>query len=224
MENQQAAAARYSVGMPARRSLAWVLALALGLVAVGGWAQNMQLGSATFARSVDLGDTALSLNGAGIRYRFGFKVYAAGLYLQNKASTPEAALAASGPKRIQLVMLREIDGAELGKLFVRGIESNTPKGEDLSKIVPGTSRMGDAFAQVFTGGKKLAVGETLTLDFVPGAGTIMSHNGKQVGEVTKEPQFYVALMRLWLGQDPADKQLKEALLGQATASQAKTMY
>jgi len=203
------------------RSIGLVLTVAMATAAPLVQAQNVSFGPATFTKSVDLADTPINLNGAGIRYRFGFKVYAAGLYLQNKAATPEAALSAGGPKRIQLVMLREVDGAELGKLFVRGIENNTPKGEDLSKIVPGTARLGDAFAQVFAGGKKLAVGETLTLDFVPSVGTIMSHNGKQVGDATKEPQFYVALMRLWLGQDPADRQLKEAMLGQAAPAPSK---
>ena len=197
------------------------LVLAIAMAAPVVQAQNVTFGPATFTKSVEVADSALNLNGAGIRYRFGFKVYAAGLYLQNKVTTPEAALSASGPKRIHLVMLRDVDGAELGKLFVRGIENNTPKGEDLSKIVPGTSRMGDAFAQVFAGGKKLGVGETLALDFVPGMGTSMSHNGKQVGETIKEPQFYVALMRLWLGQDPADRQLKEAMLGQTAPAPTK---
>ena len=201
------------------RSIGLVLAIAMAAPLVQ--AQNVSFGPATFTTSVDLAETALNLNGAGIRYRFGFKVYAAGLYLQHKATTAEAALSADGPKRIQLVMLREVDGTELGKLFVRGIENNTPKGEALSKIVPGTVRLGDAFAQVFAGGKKLAIGETLTLDFVPGVGTIMSHNGKKVGDATKEPQFYVALMRLWLGQDPADRQLKEAMLGQAAPAPSK---
>jgi hypothetical protein len=42
-----------------------------------------------------------------------------------------------------------------------------------------------------------------------------------VGDATKEPQFYVALMRLWLGQDPADRQLKEAMLGQAAPAPSK---
>jgi len=197
-----------------------VSAFSSALVHPFATAQNMIIGPANFPPSVQVSDATLNLNGAGIRYRFGFKVYAAGLYLSAKAATAEAALAPGGAKRIQLVMLREVDGNELGKLFVRGIESNTPKGEDLSKIVPGTVRMGDAFAQVFGGGKKLAAGEILTLDFVPGLGTVMMHNGKPVGEAIKEPQFYVALMRLWLGQEPADRQLKDALLGQAVHTPA----
>jgi Chalcone isomerase-like len=210
------------LGKFARACRALGLGVAIATAAPLVPAQTVTLGPATFSKSVDLADTTLYLNGAGIRYRFGFKVYAAGLYLQNKATSPEAALTASGPKRVQLVMLREVDGNELGKLFVRGIESNTPKGDDLSEIVPGTGILGDAFAVVFAGGKKLAVGESLGLDFVPGVGTVLSHNGKRVGELIKEPQFFVALMRIWLGQNPADRQLKDAMLGQAASVPAKS--
>jgi hypothetical protein len=33
-------------------------------------------------------------------------------------------LAATGPKRLTITMLRDIDSAELGKLFSRGMEDN----------------------------------------------------------------------------------------------------
>ena len=34
----------------------------------------------------------------------------------------------------------------------------------------------------------------------------------------KKPEFFNALLGIWLGQSPADAQLKDALLGQALAS------
>ena len=43
----------------------------------------------------------------------------------------------------------------------------------------------------------------------------MSVKGKQQGEPFKEPEFYAALMRIWLGTAPADNKLKDALLGKA---------
>ncbi len=49
----------------------------------------------------------LLLNGAGVRYKGPFKVYTAALYLNRKVSTPEAAHAAPGSKRIVLTMLRK---------------------------------------------------------------------------------------------------------------------
>ncbi|MFS9599030.1 chalcone isomerase family protein [Acinetobacter baumannii] len=34
-----------------------------------------------------------------------------------------------------------------------------------------------------------------------------------MGETIKEPEFFSALLRIWLGDKPADDALKDALLG-----------
>ena len=38
-------------------------------------------------------------------------------------------------------------------------------------------------------------------------------NGTAQGDPGKEPEFFTALMRIWLGSSPADTGLKDALLG-----------
>ena len=38
-------------------------------------------------------------------------------------------------------------------------------------------------------------------------------NGKPAGDPVAEPEFFNALLRIWLGPTPADAQLKDALLG-----------
>jgi hypothetical protein len=135
-------------------------------------------------------------------------VYTAGLYLTKKANTTDEALAAPGAKRISITTLREIDSGELGKLFTRGVEDNMEKGA-FSKLIPGLMRM----SQLFTDIKKLNAGDTFTIDWVPGTGTIVTVKGVQQGEPFKEPEFFNALLRIWLGPAPADWKLKEALLG-----------
>lgn len=152
----------------------------------------------------------LSLNGAGVRFKAIFKVYAAGLYVGKKVATPEELFAAPGPKRINITLLRDIDSNELGKAFTKGFEDNAPKNE-MSKLIPGLIRMG----QIFADHKKMLAGENFTIDWVPGTGTIITIKGKPQGEPFKEPEFYAALMRIWLGPNPADWKLKEALLGKA---------
>lgn len=152
----------------------------------------------------------LLLNGAGVRYKAVFKVYTAGLYLGQKADTPEAVLAANGPRRMTITMLRDIDSAELGKLFSRGMEDNMERAA-FSKLIPGVLRM----SQVFSDHKKLVAGDTFLIDWVPGTGTVLTIKGKIEGEPFKEPEFFNALMRIWLGPKPADWQLKDALLGKA---------
>jgi hypothetical protein len=176
-------------------------------------AQTTEVGGVKFEASEQLANARLVLNGAGVRYKAIFKVYAAGLYLGAKAGTPEEVLAAAGPKRIHIVMLRDIDANELGKLFTRGMQDNSPR-EEFSKSIAGTLRMSD----IFSAKKKLSAGESFYLDWVPGTGTSVVINGKAAGEPIKEPEFFAALMKIWLGKSPADAQLKSALLGKVAGS------
>ena len=188
------------------------LAVGLALCAPPVWAQNMEVSGVRFERRLDVRGNSLALNGAGVRYKAVFKVYAAGLYLPanlaTKPATPDEVLAVTGPRRIAITMLREIDSNELGKLFTRGVEDNMPR-SDYAKLVPGLIRMGEIFAQH----KRLMPGDTFTIDWVPGAGTVISVKGQTQGEPFKEPEFFNALLRIWLGKSPADHLLKDALLG-----------
>lgn len=155
----------------------------------------------------------LVLNGAGIRYKFIVKVYTAGLYLSAKAGTTDEVLGAPGPKRLHVVMLREINANDLGKLFTRGMQDNAPR-EEFAKSIPGTLRMAD----IFSAKKKLVAGEHFSVDWNPGVGTIVMVNGEVQGAPIKEPEFFRALLRIWLGPNPADAQLKDLLLGKAPVS------
>lgn len=172
-------------------------------------AADVTLAGVKYDDVADLHGAKLRLNGAGIRYFGPFKVYAAGLYLGKKAVTPEEALAQPGAKRMSVTMLREIDTSELGKLFTRGVEDNMEKGT-FSRLIPGLIRM----SQIFAAHKKLEPGESFTLDWIPGTGTVVSVKGVPQGEAFKEPEFFQALLRIWLGPVPADWKLKESLLGQ----------
>ncbi|HEY8357967.1 MAG TPA: chalcone isomerase family protein [Ramlibacter sp.] len=185
----------------------WLLA-ACCCSAVSAAAADVTVSGVKYQEAADLRGARLQLNGAGVRYYGPFKVYAAGLYLGRKASTTDEALAAPGAKRIAVTMLREIDAGELGKLFTRGVESNMEKAS-FSRLIPGLLRM----SQIFTDHKKLQPGDTFTVDWVPGTGTIVSVRGVPQGEPFKEPEFYEALMRIWLGPNPADWKLKDSLLG-----------
>ena len=157
-----------------------------------------------------VGNANLQLNGAGIRYKAIFKVYAAGLYLGAKAATPEAVYAAPGVKRLHVVMLRDIDGNELGKLFTDGMQKNATR-EEFGKVIPGTLKLSEVFAVK----KRLVAGDSFFIDFTPGTGTVFSINGKAVHDPIAEPVFFTVLMKIWLGASPADWQLKDALLGQS---------
>ena len=190
-----------------------LLCLALATAcALPAWSQS-EVAGVKYPASAQVAGTTLQLNGAGIRHRLVVKVYTAGLYLQGKAAPPEAVLAAPGPKRLHVVMLREIDGKDLGRLFTRGMQDNAPR-DEFSKSIAGTLRMAD----IFSARKKLQAGDSFGVDWVPGQGTTVLVNGQPQGEAIREPEFFNALLRIWLGHSPADAQLKDALLGKVTGN------
>ena len=81
-------------------------------------------------------------------------------------------------------MLRDIDSSELGKMFSRGMEDNMDKAH-FSKLIPGVIRM----SQIFSDVKKLNAGDNFLIDWVPGAGTVITIRGVVQGDPFKEPEF-----------------------------------
>ena len=171
-------------------------------------AATLEINGVKLDDSAELRSAKLLLNGAGTRYKGPFKVYVAGLYLEKKAGTQDEVLNLPGVKRMSVTMVREIEANELGRLLTRGVEDNTGKAE-MSKLVPGLLRMG----QIFSEQKKLVSGDNFLIDWVPGVGSVITIKGKVQGEPFKEPEFFRALMSIWLGPAPADFKLKDALLG-----------
>jgi hypothetical protein len=192
-----------------------ILAILLAGLALSGAARTepVTVAGVRFDDSADVRGAKVQLNGAGVRFKAVFKVYAAGLYLPRKSATPEEALAMPGAKRVAITMLRDIDSAELGKLFSRGMEDNMDKAA-FSRLIPGVIRM----SQIFSDHKRLAAGDGFTVEWVPGTGTVISVKGVPQGEPFKEPEFFAALLRIWIGPNPADWKLKDALLGRPTVA------
>ena len=186
----------------------WALGVCAFILAGSAWSQAVTVADVKYEPTQTLGDSTVQLNGAGVRYKAVFKVYTAGLYLEKKASTPQEVASQRGPKRLSITMLREIDSTELGKLFSRGMEDNMDRAA-FSRIVPGVLRM----SQIFSDHKKLQAGDQFMIDWIPGTGTVITVKGKVQGEPFKEPEFFNALVGIWLGNLPADFKLKDALLG-----------
>ncbi|WP_431125189.1 chalcone isomerase family protein [Variovorax paradoxus] len=189
-------------------SFSRLAALAFASAVLGASAAQVDVAGVKLNDTLDLRGSTLQLNGAGVRYKAVFKVYAAGFYVGKKVSTPEEALAAPGPKRVAITMLRDIEANELGKLFTKGVEENSPKSE-MVNLIPGLLRMGQMFADQ----KQLKAGDTFTIDWLPGTGTVITVRGVAQPDPIKEQAFFNALLRIWLGPVPADWKLKDALLG-----------
>lgn len=152
----------------------------------------------------------LKLNGAGLRTKLVIKVYAAGLYLPEKSKNVADILKMEGPRRVTLVMARDISSEDLGRAFMDGINENLDKAEK-AKIVTQIGKFGEMFASV----DQIRKGDVLHMDWIPGTGTVCELNGKRIGEPASDINFYNAVLRIWLGEKPADRSLKPMLLGEA---------
>ena len=177
-----------------------------------GQAQAATVEGVTLADTLDWGARKLVLNGAGVRVKVVVKVYVAGLYLEQRTSLAQQALAHPGAKRVALVMLRDVESDELARLFLKGMEENN-KRSDQARLLPSFLSM----SQLFSKYKRLSKGESLWIDYVPGRNLTITVRGKTEDTGIKEPEFMSAMLAIWLGEQPADHLLKAALLGKAPA-------
>lgn len=190
-----------------KQLLATFICLALSLVLAAAQAAEIEgIKLATSARISDAGPE-LVLNGAGLRTRVVFKVYVSALYLQQKRATPDVIFNDAGPKRMALHLLREISTDQLFGALSDGLKANhTP--EQLAKIENQTRE----FEGIFKKTPTAKSGDVILLDYLPGTGTRVTVNGDSKGTIAGA-EFYAALLRIWLGDKPAEAGLKKALLG-----------
>jgi hypothetical protein len=172
-------------------------------------AHAAEVGGVKLDDTANVGGKSLVLNGAGMRQIFVVKVYAAGLYLTEKKASSADVQALTTPKRISLVIQREINSDEFGQLFITSMNKNSSK-EEKAKVINQTVKFGEMFASM----DKVKKGDIVTLDWVPGTGTVSGLNGKQMGEALPDIAFYNAVLRIWIGENPVQSDLKKALLGE----------
>jgi hypothetical protein len=180
------------------RQLIAVLALSLALPALALEVAGVQVPDTT-----TVGGKTLALNGAGLRSKFFVKVYVGALYLEQRSSDPAAIVAADAAWKVSMTFKRGVDKKDVLGAFKDGFENNSRA--DLDKVVPGLARI-DAIM------KDLKTGEVLEIAYLPGAGSTVTAPGG--ASVTIEGKTFAdALLRNWLGDKPADGDLKKGMLG-----------
>ncbi len=155
-----------------------------------------------------VGNAELVLNGAGLRKRAFFQVYAIGLYLPQKSPDARAVLEQPGPKRVQIHMLRNVGADAFTEALADGIRANHSEA-DAKALEPRVGELGAIMAEL----KEAKKGMAIALDWQPATGTALLVNGAPHGKPIPGEDFYRALLRIWLGDKPVQDDLKKALLG-----------
>ena len=168
---------------------------------------NIDVGGVDFKSQDSVENTRVELNGAGLRTRLTFKVYAMGLYLRQPTSSPAAVLDDAGVKRIRIVMIRDLKGKQFADALLAGLERNHDS-VTLAALKPAT----DALLTAIMSSGEAKAGTELILDQLASGATRLLINGQVQGSDIADPAFYPALLRIWLGEGPADSALKADLL------------
>ena len=172
-------------------------------------ASAAEIAGITLDERTRVGTSELILNGAGLRRRFLFKAYVAGLYLPEKRTSPTAVFALGGPKRARITFLRDVPAQELVDALTGGIRANTSL-EEQARLKARVDELAANLLSIRSGRK----GDVITVDWLPGVGTVTTLNGEVKGKSISGYDLYCALLRVWLGASPASPGLKKALLGQ----------
>ncbi len=185
-----------------RTIVAVLLAFATGAVSAA------EVAGVRIDDSVKVGGTDLVLNGAGKRTRLMFDVYVAALYLPAKKADAAAVLAAPAPGRVALTLTREVSADQLVEALVDGVRANSAAGE-LEKIKPQL----ESLEAIMRGIGSVKKGDLVTIDFLSDGSTAVALNGKPQGKPIPGADFQRALLSVWLGNKPAQADLKKAMLG-----------
>lgn len=180
-------------------------ALIAALVAVPGL-HAAEVAGVRVADSIKVGNSELVLNGAGLRSKLFIKVYVGALYVGQKAATPAAIYDSATPRRMVLRLLRDLDADSMHSALDEGLRNNHSPAE-LSDM----QAQADQLAGIMKAIGKVREGDTVSIDF-SAEGVVVSQNGEVRGKVAGA-NFAKALLKVWLGDKPADTSLKKALLG-----------
>ncbi|HTY41425.1 MAG TPA: chalcone isomerase family protein [Thermoanaerobaculia bacterium] len=178
--------------------------LSLGaLVLTSGLLLALEVGGVKLPDTVSVDGKTLQLNGAGIRKKAIFKVYVSALYVETPSKDAATLVSSTQVKSMRLHMLRDVEGPKISGAIAEGFENNS------KDALPKLKARLDQLAKMIPDVKQ---GDEIDLTWVPDKGTQVSVRGTTVGTIEGR-DFADALFSVWLGPNPVQEDLKQALTG-----------
>lgn len=171
-----------------------------------GFAQ-IPVGRTVMDYQVEYGGETLLMNGAGTRSMLFIELYSAALYLSEKSSDAIGIAYDDKTMAIKIEITSRLISRET---MMKAIEDGFQKATDNN-----TTDLDSRIAKIREFYlKELVVGDKIDLVYVKGEGVECYFNGGKLG-VIEGQDFKFALYKIWLGEDPASKSLKEGMLGKS---------
>jgi hypothetical protein len=180
-----------------------ILLSAILVITSTGYAK--EIAGADIPDSISAGNNVLVLNGAGIRTKFFIKAYVGGLYIKQKSGDASAIINADEAMAVKLHIISKM-------ITSKRMEESTREGFNHStdgNTAPYKDRI-DAFISTFK--DNIKIGDVYDIIYTPEEGTKVYKN-KELKCTAKGLDFKKILFGIWLGNKPADKDLKAGMLG-----------
>ncbi|WP_103865164.1 chalcone isomerase family protein [Aquimarina sp. I32.4] len=164
-----------------------------------------KVGDATLPNTVKFNEEKLIINGAGIREKFFFDIYAGALYLKKKNTSASTIAKADETMAIKLHILSGMMSRDKMASALR---------EGFKKSTNGNLKPYNKRIEKFIGfiNNEIEVDQIYDIVYEKGKGSIIYKDGVEKGYVTGL-DFKEALFNIWIGSKPADKGLKKEMLG-----------
>lgn len=187
-----------------RRKLFLPVIALVGLTFNGPQARAAEISGVKLPDQVTLQGKTLKLNGTGLRQATFLKInaYAAGLYLENAMHDGEAIANSDQPKSIQMVFMRDVSAKQMADAFAEGFDKNCIAG--CAELKPHIGKLQGLL-------KDMKKGESMAYHFLADGVEVMIR-GQKMGKVG-DKAFSHQLIRVWIGKNPPNTELKEGLLG-----------
>ena len=164
-----------------------------------------EIAGADMPDSITAGNEVLVLNGAGIRTKFFIKAYVGGLYLKQKSGDAGAIINADETMAIKLHIISKMITSKRMEESTREGFNNSTNGN----TAPYKDKI-DTFISVFK--DNIKINDVYDIIYTPDEGTKVYKN-KELKSTVKGLDFKKVLFGIWLGNKPADKDLKAGMLG-----------
>lgn len=166
---------------------------------------QVKVGDATLPKTLTFKEQNLTLNGTGIRKKLWFKLYSAGLYLNEHTSDAKAIVDNDVPTGIRLhITSGLISTSKLVSAVQDGFEKTNTE-----TTVKALQPKLDTFIELISG--EIEIDDKFDIVYLPNQGLNITKNGTFKG-VVEGLDFKKAIFNIWLSQNPVDEDLKEGLL------------
>jgi hypothetical protein len=130
-----------------------------------------------------------------------------GLFLGAPNRDAESIMSADrDPKRVRMHMLRAVEKKD----FMATVRENVDQNLTVTEKETYAAELAAYLGHLEKGGD-IEPGRIITIDYVPGQGTLLGLDGRQIGTIAGH-DFYHVMLRLWIGR-PLQASIKEGLLG-----------